>query len=396
VTSRWPILTLVTLAHALGALTALAVAPLAPFLLESLALSRVQVGLFLPAVYLGGVLMALPAGWLTDRLGVRLTLALGQLIVGAMITLAAASPNLAVLLTLLVLGGFGFSVLNPATGRAVVEWFPPRERGMAMGIKQTGLTLGGLAAALVLPPIALAWSWRQALVVAGTLSLVSAALVAVLYRRSPTVSITPAVDGPRLSELGVFLRRRPILVVFGCGLALSIAQSSLLAYLVLYAKDTFDVSAVRAAQFLALAQIGGTVSRVLWGVASDRSFGGRRRPGVVASAAIGAVSYATLAVGTLLPAWLMVPLALVAGAGAFGWVGLYFALVAEIGGPRYAGLLTGAATACSWSGTLIGPPIFGVVLEVTGDYTVPWLILTAVALVVVIALPRLAPLVQRG
>src|SRR4029453_4314492 len=48
-------------------------------------------------------------------------------------------------LTLLVLGGFGFSVLNPATGKAVVEGFPPRERGMAMGIKQTGLTLGGLA-----------------------------------------------------------------------------------------------------------------------------------------------------------------------------------------------------------------------------------------------------------
>jgi len=183
VTSRWPTLALVTLAHALGALTALAVAPLAPFLLESLRLSRAQVGYFLPAVYLGGVLMALPAGWLTDRLGVRLTLVLGQLLVGAMIALAAASPNLVVLLTLLVLGGFGFSVLNPATGKAVVEWFPPRERGMAMGIKQTGLTLGGLAAALVLPSIALAWSWRHALAAAGTLSLVSAALVAVLYRR---------------------------------------------------------------------------------------------------------------------------------------------------------------------------------------------------------------------
>ena len=114
VTSRWPILALVTLAHALGALTALAVAPLAPFLLESLALSRVQVGLFLPAVYLGGVLMALPAGWLTDHLGVRWTLALGQLLVGAMIALAACSSGYGLLLVLLAPGGFGFSVLNPA------------------------------------------------------------------------------------------------------------------------------------------------------------------------------------------------------------------------------------------------------------------------------------------
>ncbi|MGH7304636.1 MAG: MFS transporter [Candidatus Rokuibacteriota bacterium] len=395
-TSRWPTLALVTLAHALGALTALAVAPLAPLLLESLALSRAQVGLLLPAVYLGGVLMALPAGWFTDRLGVRFTFALGQLLVGAMLTLAAWSPGYGVLLGLLVLGGFGFSVLNPATGRAVVEWFPPRERGIAMGVKQTGLTLGGLTAALLLPPIARAWSWQHAFATAGVLSLVSATLVAIFYRSKPADSPVSSVERPRLSELGVFLRRPPILVVFGCGLALSTAQSSLLAYLALYTKDSFDVSAVRAAQVLAIAQVGGTVSRVLWGVASDRSFGGRRRPGVVASAAIGAVSYATLALGGLLPEWLVYPLAFVAGAGAFGWVGLYFALVAEIGGPRHAGLLTGAATACSWSGTLIGPPIFGLVLEATGDYAASWLIMTVVALAVVFTLPRLSPLVQRG
>jgi MFS family permease len=377
-------------------LTALAVTPLTPFLLDALSLSRVQVGLCLPAVYLGGVLMALPAGWLTDRLGVRLALGLGQLLVGAMMALAASSTSLATLLTLLVFGGFGFSVLNPATGKAVVEWFPPRERGMAMGIKQTGLTLGGLVAALALPPIALAWSWRVALALAGALSLVSAVLVSILYNPHPVAASGPPIDRPRIAELGTFLRRPPILVVFGCGLALSIAQSSLLAYLVLYIKETFAVSAVTSAQFLALAQVGGTLSRVAWGVTSDRSFGGRRRPGVVASAAIGGVAYALLALGALLPLPLMVPLALVAGAGAFGWVGLYFALVAEIGGPRYAGLLTGAATACSWSGTLIGPPMFGVLLEVTGAYTLPWLVLTAVAAVVVITLPRLAPLVQRG
>src|SRR4030095_10695631 len=98
-----------------------------------------------------------------DRLGVRLALGLGQLLVGAMMALAGSSSSLAPLLTFLLLCGFGFSVLNLATGKAVVEWFPPRERGMAMGIKQTGLTLGGLVAALALPPIALAWSWRGAL-----------------------------------------------------------------------------------------------------------------------------------------------------------------------------------------------------------------------------------------
>ncbi|MBI2492030.1 MAG: MFS transporter [Candidatus Rokubacteria bacterium] len=394
--SRWTMLGLATLAHGAGALTALAVAPLAPFLVDALALSRGEVGLCLPAVYLGGVLMALPAGWLTDRLGVRRALGLGQLALGALVCAAAASGGFAALLALLALAGFGFSVLNPATGKAIVEWFPPRERGLGMGIKQTGLTLGILSASLALPPIALAWGWRLALAVAGTVSLLAGILVLAAYRRPAHLAATPRTERPRLGELAQFLRRRDVLVVFGCGLLLSIVQSSVLAYLTLYAHDTFGVSAVAAARVLALAQVGGTGSRLAWGWISDHSFGGRRRPGIVVSAAIGAVASALFALGAALPLPLAVALALVAGAGAFGWVGLYFALVAEIGGPRHAGLLTGVATAFAWSGTLVGPPVFGLLLEASGGYAVSWLLLAVLATAVALTLPRLRPLVQRG
>ena len=393
--SRWPILALVTVAHGLGALAVLAVAPLSPFLLDALGLTRAQVGWFLPAVYLGGVLMSLPAGWLTDRLGVRATLGLGQLVIGGGVILAALGSSLAACLACLVLAGFGFSVLNPASGRAVVEWFPPRRRGGAMGIKQTGLTLGGLAGALALPPLALAFGWRYALGAAGALSLVSAALVAALYH-SPVVSaVAPAAPRARLGEVRVFLRRPGVVVVFCSGFFLSMAQSSVLAYLALYTRETFAVSAVAAGQFLALAQLGGTSGRLAWGAISDQLFGGRRRPGVVVNALMGAGGYAALALGAWLPAPLMIPLAIIAGAGAFGWVGLYFALVAEIGGARYAGLLTGVAVAFAWSGVLVGPPGFGLLLEATGGYTWPWLALSAISLAVALTLPRPRPLVQR-
>ena len=54
-------------------------------------------GLFPPPIYLGGVLMSLPAGWLADRLGVRLILVLGQGFTGAVVSLATLSPSLPVL-----------------------------------------------------------------------------------------------------------------------------------------------------------------------------------------------------------------------------------------------------------------------------------------------------------
>ena len=160
-------LVLVTLAHGLGSMAVLAVAPLSPFLLDGLALSRMEVGLLLPAAYLGGVLMSLPAGWVTERRGVRSSLVAGQVLTGAMVVVAALARDLAAMLVCLVIAGFGFAVLNPATGKAIIEWFPPRERGQAMGIKQAGLTFGGMASAAVLPPIAVVLGWRSALAVAG-------------------------------------------------------------------------------------------------------------------------------------------------------------------------------------------------------------------------------------
>jgi MFS family permease len=392
--SRWPVLALVTVAHALGALSVLSVAPLSPFLLEALQLNRAQVGLLLPAAYLGGVLMSLPAGWVTDRLGVRSTLGGGLLVIGVFVVAAAFARSLPALLGALVAAGFGFSVLNPSTGKAVLEWFPPRGRGLAMGVKQTGLTLGGLVAALALPPLALAVGWRHALATAGGLAVLGAALVLAVYR-TPGHPVARPTSWPRLAELGVFMRRPGVIVVFLSGLALSTAQSSVLAYLALYAKETFAVSAVAAGQVLAVAQLGGTGSRLAWGAASDRLFGGRRRPGVVASALLSALTYALFAFGAALPTAVLVPVALLAGAGAFGWVGLYFALVAEIGGARYAGLLTGVAVAFAWSGVLVGPPVFGLLLESTGTYAWPWLALAAVALLVAATLPQLKPLVQR-
>jgi len=393
--SRWAVLVLVTLAHALGALAVLSVAPLSPFLLDALHLSRTQVGLLLPAVYLGGVLMSLPAGWLTDRLGVRVTLGVGQAVIGVLVLVAALAGSLTTLLACLVLAGFGFSVLNPSTGRAVLEWFPPRGRGLAMGIKQTGLTLGGLVGALALPPLALVAGWRAALAAGGALALVSAAVTLVAYRTPAARSDAAPAPGPRLGELRVFLRRPGVIVVFLSGLALSVAQSSVLAHLAIYARETFALSPVAAGQMLALAQAGGTASRLAWGAISDRFFGGRRRPGVVVNALIGAGAYVLLALGDRLPVEGLVPLALVAGVGAFGWVGLYFALVAEIGGARYAGLLTGVAVAFAWSGVLVGPPVFGLLVDRTGSYTWPWLALAAIGLGVAATLPRPAPLVQR-
>jgi MFS transporter, ACS family, aldohexuronate transporter len=387
-------LALVTLAHGLGSLSILATAPLSPFLLDGLALTRVQAGLFLPAAYLGGMLFALPAGWLTERRGVRWPLVLGQTLTGSMVVLASFAPDLPRALACLFLGGLGFGVLNPTTGKAIIDWFPPRERGRAMGVKQAGLTLGGIVSAAVLPSVAVALGWRVALGMAGLVSLLSALTIALLYRDPPTHTVAASVPA-RFSDIGPFLTRPGVVVIFLCGLALSLLQSGVLAYFVLSLRDTFAFSAVDAGRLLALAHLGGAAGRLGWGVVSDRLFEGRRRPGLAINALIGAAAFGCLALGSQLPPGVLPVLAVVLGVAAFGWVGLYFALVAEIGGARSAGLLTGLAVIFSWGGILVGPPLFGLLVHVTDSYRTAWLALAVAASAVAVTLPRLQPLVQR-
>jgi sugar phosphate permease len=393
---RWGVLALVTASHALGSLSALAVAPLAPFLLDGLGLSRVEVGLFLPAVYLGGVVMSLPAGWATERAGVGWPLAAGLALIGTTVALAALAPAMPAFLALLILGGFGFSILNPATGRAVYDWFPAGQRGLAMGVKQAGLTIGGIVSALALPPLAVALGWRAALAAGGAVSLACALLVAAVYREAPGRQATPGGTRPRLADLRPVVRRPGVVVVLGCGLALGTAQSAVLAYLALFARDAFGLSSVDAARLLAVAHLGGVAGRLGWGAASDRAFAGRRRPGLTANAVVGAAGFALFALGGALPPVVTIGVAFVAGMGAFGWVGLYFALMAEIGGARFAGLMTGLGVIFAWGGVLLGPPLFGALAQATDSYRPGWLALAGLALAVAAVLPRLRPLVQRG
>jgi hypothetical protein len=58
--------------------------------------------------------------------------------------------------------------------------------------------------------------------------------------------------------------------------------------------------------------------------------------------------------------------------------------------------MTGLGVIFAWGGVLLGPPLFGALVEVTGSYSAGWLTLAALAAAVAAVLPRLQPLVARG
>ena len=80
--------------------------------------------------------------------------------------------------------GMGYGVINPATAKAIMYWFSAKGRATAIGIKQSGVTIGGALAAALLPTLALALTWRTSLALLGAVILAVAVLCYLFYRRS--------------------------------------------------------------------------------------------------------------------------------------------------------------------------------------------------------------------
>ena len=391
---RWSLLALLTSAYGLGAFGMLGVSPLSPALMQGFALSRFEVAFIVPSVYVGGLLFSLPGGHLADQWGVRPTL-LGALALGGIGLLAAAlAPHFVVFLLCLVIAGSGWSVVNPVLGKAIVDLFSLTERGIAMGIKQMGLTLGGGVSALVLPAIAVRWGWRVA-VAACAVAMTAPVVFAWLPLRALARprDETPEGDGLRMDWW--WTRRPALLVLFAAGVVLGMLQSAVLAYLPVFSVQALGFSPVGAGVLIAAAQIGGAVARLGLGIASDRWSSGRRPPWLMLTSVLGAITflvYAWAPTAEPVPAAL---LAFVAGIGAHGWVGIYFIISAEAGGAGRSGLLSGVSFAAIVVGLLSGAPLFGTILQLSDSYAAAWAVFAALSAVVAVVVAVFGAAIHR-
>jgi len=390
VSPRWLLLTILTTSYGAGAFGMLGISPLSPSLVDGFGLTRLQVAFIIPSIYLGGLLFSLPAGRLADRLGVRPTL-LGGLALGAAgLMVGAASPAFPVFLFCLFVAGVGWSVVNPALGKAIMDLFPVRERGLAMGIKQMGLTLGGVVSALVLPSIAVTLGWRAAIATCGLVVALPVALtwrpLGVLDHGAPATT-QAAIDAHGGKTGGWSWARRPaLLVFFTSGVVLGMVQAAVLSYLPLYTIQALGFDKIGAGLLVACSQAGGAVSRLALGAASDRWLAGQRSVWLALTGALGAAIFIAYAVWPVSVPLVAGALAFATGIGAYGWVGIFFVISAEVGGPRQAGLLSGVAFASIVVGLLVGPSVFGLLLESWDSYAVPWAAFAALSALVTVTM----------
>ncbi|KWW97668.1 MFS transporter [Carbonactinospora thermoautotrophica] len=344
--------------------------PLAPVYRDLLGLTPIQVSVMVAVPVIVGSLGRIPLGVLTDRYGGRrMFAAVSFLGVIPVVFLAFATDYWALLAGGLALGvtGASFAIGIPF----VNAWYPPGQRGLALGIFGMG-NIGTAVAGFVAPPIAERWGRPAAfLTVAAALTLIGLAFL--LLGRD--ASGTPAVAEPFGARFAAAARLRATwelaalyALTFGGFVAFGV-------YLPTYLKTSYELSTAdagaRAAGFVVIA----TLARPVGGWLADR-VGGTRVLRVVFAvlAACAAVTSTTPPMPLATVAFLTMAAALGLGNGAV------FALLAERVPAARVGSATGMVGAAGGLGGFFPPLVMGLVYQATGGYTIGLLLLSATAL----------------
>jgi MFS family permease len=348
---RWAVLAAGTVAVASGAAMFVTGLPvLAPTLQDELGLSLGEIGVLLAAAWVGSTLTLLPWGLAADRYGERVVLALGLASCAAFLVMAAWAEGYWMLFLLLALAGAAGASVNSASGRAVMHWFGPSERGLALGIRQSAVPAGGLVGALAVPPLAAAGGSTLALLFLAGFCVLGALTGALVLRPGePSDGVEPATIGRTLADARLWR------LCLGSGVYLY-AQLAVIGFAVVFLHEQHGLSPGEAALVVAVSQVLAVVLRIAAGRWSDL-VGSRVRPLRVVGVAVTASLVVTAALSGG-PLWLLIGALALAGGLSMAWNGLSFAAAAELAGAHRSGAAIGfQQTVLSGIGT-VAPPLF--------------------------------------
>ncbi len=189
---RWYVAILLCLSSELNYLDRQTLSVLADTIQRELNLTTVDYSRITSTFLVSYTIMYAVSGRLIDRLGTRrgfLIFVSGWSIANM---LHAFATGLRSFMFFRFLLGAAEPANFPGGVKAVSEWFPMRERALAVGIFNAGTALGSATAVPLVSWIALTWGWRYAFVVTGAIGFIWVAVWAVFYR-------LPQVH-PRLSD----------------------------------------------------------------------------------------------------------------------------------------------------------------------------------------------------
>ncbi len=276
----WVILLVVFLAGVAAPLNQFKVPPLLPVLMEAFRLDLSQAGLLMSIFAVTGLILALPAGLILQRLGPKAAglIAVGCVVIGSAWGALANSAGL--LLASRVLEGVGMGLIAVVGPAVIALWFPREKQGTAMGLWSAWVPVGSVVVFNLAPALGTSAGWQAVWWAGVGFALVAFALYGLLMRLPPALIGNPgrepgALADDKAPKLGVALANRNIwllALVFACFTMVVIGFAT---FFPTFLAEARHYSLTEAGFITSVSTFGGLVSAPLSGWLSDR-IGSRR------------------------------------------------------------------------------------------------------------------------
>jgi NNP family nitrate/nitrite transporter-like MFS transporter len=344
------------------------------YVAADLHLTPSQKGLMTAIPLLGGSILRLVLGQLTDRIGPRktgcigLSLTLLPLLGGWL--WANSLPSVYLVGLLLGVAGASFAVALPMASR----WYPPKYQGLALGIAGAGNS-GTILATFFAPRLAERIGWHAVFGLAILPLLIVAIIFVVLSREAPG-----SVQRARTTDFFAVLGERDTYLFslfYGVTFGGFVGLASFLSILL---HDQYGVSKVTAGDLTSLCVLAGSFLRPVGGFLADRLGGIRMLSVLYGLAALLALGIAQLPALGLAVTFLF----LLMGCLGIG-NGSVFQLVPQRYGKRV-GIATGILGAAGGLGGFILPTVIGSMKQSTGTYASGLVVMASLAVVALVCL----------
>jgi len=354
--------------QAMVSMVAVTVPVMAPTAAVDIGISSTYVGIYVSLMYISCMISGLWSGDFILRYGAlrvsQICLAFCGL--GLMLTAFASIPMMIVSALII---GLGYGPVTPASSHILSRNTPVRMMSFVFSLKQTGVPLGGVMAGVIVPPLVISAGWENASIIIGAVCL-SCTLLINPIRSQIDNDCQPA---RHISFQGVFrplkmiVSYRPLLQLAIISFLYAGMQLCLVTYLVIYLTGDIGMAFIGAGLTLSAGQMAGTLGRVIWGILADKYLSPRLLLGILGIAmALGAV--ATASASSDWPSFVIVAVVILFGATAIGWNGVFLAEAARLAPDGQVGVATGGALFFTFSGVVLGPPVFAVVASGTNSY----------------------------
>ncbi|MGO1767808.1 hypothetical protein CAP48_06150 [Advenella sp. S44] len=365
----WMVLILTLTIQALATMVLLVPPVMAPVLSAQLDVPAGYIGFYIAVAYLSAMLSSLSAGAMLTTVGpIRLS-ALCLLSSAIGLTLFLVAPSVWTLALAGIFIGLGYGPVTPCSSQILIKNTPMHRLSLIFSIKQTGVPLGGVLAAMIMPSLEEMVGWRSAMGVVCAV-LFACAAVSLFTPRSwepDATGITKSFKEEFFGALRMIYRIPVLRTLAICSFCFSVCQLTLMTYGITFLHNEVGMSLVLAGVYLSVSQAAGVIGRILWGYLADNLLSTWSMLLLLAAgmllSAIG-VFYIDAGSGQ----WWTILIFIVFGATAIGWNGVYLAEVARRAPEGKSGSVTGGTLAVTYLGVVLGPPAIGLISQAAGGF----------------------------